>query len=57
MIKLNAIDWQRTLVAGLGALVISTTSIAATVAPVQAAKPCVTVPIEGGSAHLSCSLA
>lgn len=48
-------DWSRTLVAGIGALLLSTTMIAAAAAPVEAAQPCLLMPADAGAEQVVCS--
>lgn len=55
MFDFGKFEWSRTLVAGLGALVLSTTMIAAAAAPVDAAQPCIVVPADIGADQMVCS--
>jgi hypothetical protein len=55
MFGFGKFEWQRTLVAGAGALLLSTTMIAAAAAPVEAAQTCLVVPQEAGTGQVVCS--
>lgn len=48
-------QWQRTLVAGFGAVLLSATMILAAVAPVEAAQTCLLVPVGPGADQVICS--
>lgn len=48
-------EWQRTLVAGVGALLLSTTMIVAAAAPVEAAQGCLVMPVDAGAEQVVCS--
>lgn len=47
--------WQRTLVASVGALLLSTTMIVAAAAPVEAAQTCLVLPQQAGADQVVCS--
>jgi hypothetical protein len=48
MIDFSKNGFQRTLAAGIGALLLSTTMIVAAAAPVEAAQPCLVLAADSG---------
>jgi hypothetical protein len=55
MFGFSGSGWQRAVVGMIGALVLSTTVVGATCAPVQAAEACLIVPADAGAEQLVCS--
>ncbi len=55
MFNFDRIGWQRILIAGAGALVLSAGSLSIAAAPVQAAEICRIVPTSGAGEQLLCS--
>lgn len=55
MISFGKQEWRRTLTATIGAFLVSTTVIAATAAPVEAAQTCLLMPADIGAGPVVCS--